>query len=274
MLVFLIGFAVWQPIRQAQAMEEFTQEAPTPLPVVNLAENEMAASQLIERLELFRSDLSDDKKEAIIKLNPEDVNLAIATFEPLKELRGTFHVKSMEDGHANISICYQLNRLPEFLRKEKGGADHRYLVGTMVARPLLSKGELAISVDDLEVPGSEVPEGFMGHFSTLRIFEQYLKHDDIGPVMMKLTSASIEDGNLVLARVPGDPVPDIVSDQDFKKSGGRIMLFIGGAALVFLLLAGTVLFLAYRTQLRKIQAQEANSQLQDDPSSEDENPEV
>ena len=101
----------------------------------------------------------------------------------------------------------------------------------------------------------------MGHFSTLRIFEQSKDHEIIGPVMGMLTSAAIEGDQLVLSRIPGDPIPDVVTDEQFQKSGGKIALFLGGAVVLFLAFAGLVLFVGYRTQLRKIREEEKTNTL-------------
>lgn len=258
-LVFLIGFSVWLPFRQADEIEKFTQETPEPVPALRIPDHEEEATALVERLESFRSSLSDKDAEAEIRLSTRDLNLAIALFEPLEEMRGTFHVDEISDGVIHASICYQLNGRPRLAREGEEGpitSDPRYLVASLNARPVLSKREFVLSVDSLEVPGSEIPEGFMGHFSTLRIFEQSKDDPVIGPVMGILTKAVIEEDQLVLARIPGAPLPDVVTDEEFQKGGGKIAMFLGGAILLFLLFAGLVLFVGYRAQLRKIQQAE------------------
>ncbi len=40
MLVFLIGFSIWTPFRQADEIEKFTQEAPSPVPALSIPELE------------------------------------------------------------------------------------------------------------------------------------------------------------------------------------------------------------------------------------------
>ena len=46
---------------------------------------------LAERLETFRQQLAGDAK-ATLALTPDDINLAIAAYEPFKDLRGTFRI--------------------------------------------------------------------------------------------------------------------------------------------------------------------------------------
>ncbi|MEM1085666.1 MAG: hypothetical protein AAGI48_16275 [Verrucomicrobiota bacterium] len=257
MLLFLIGFSAWTPFRQAAEMEKFTRAEAAPVPV--LSPNETEAEAFHQRLGAFRDAVTKGDEEARLELDIDDLNLAVAVSPALKELRETFHVRAIEDGKLVIDICYQLNGPPRFTKEGEDGwitSDPRYLVGTIYGRPILTKRELVLRVDRLEVPDAEVAEGFMNHFSTLRIFEQSLQDPQIGPVMAKLTAASLEDGALVLARVPGDPVPDVVSDEAFARSGGKIALFLGGAALIFILLAGGLLYVGYRKQLQKLQEAE------------------
>jgi hypothetical protein len=267
MLVFLIGFSIWTPFRQATEIEKFTKSAPEPLPVLSLEAEESDARSLQERLEMFRSDISDESKEARIELSAKDLNLAVAMYPALEELRRSFYVKGIESEDLIIDICYQLNGRPRLAKEGEDGpitADPRYLVGTLHGRPFLSKRELVLNVENLDVPGAEVAEGFMGHFSSLRIFEKSLNDPEIGPVMARLTSAAIQGDKLVLARIPGDPVPDVVTDEVFMKSGGKIALFLGGAALIFIVLAGTLLYLGYRRQLQKLEVDEETNQTSND----------
>ncbi|WP_338686665.1 hypothetical protein [Haloferula helveola] len=255
MLVFLIGFSIWTPLRQADEIEKFTQDKPSPVPSESIEQREDDAKALVERLETFRSQLSDDKTEARIELSADDLNLAVALFEQLEQLRGAFHVREIADEVLKIDICYQLNGRPRLTKEDEEGfvtSDPRYLVGELIATPQLGKRELALRVEDLNVEDAEVAEGFMGHFSTLRIFEQSMQDPAVGPPMAKLTRAEIDGDKLVLARIPGEAVPETVSDEEFREGGGKIAIFLGAAMLVFLILAGTLLFVGYKAQLRKI----------------------
>lgn len=258
-LVFLVGFSLWVPFRQAGEIEKFTRETPAPVPATTLSPGDSAAVDLQKRLESFRDSLAQTGQESRIEFTADDLNHAIALFPQLKELRGTFHVTAIGPDAIEADICYTLNGRPRLARDGEAGpitADPRYLVGRIKLTPMLGKRELAFRVQSLEVPDATVPEGFMGHFSTLRLFERFLDDSAIGPVMAQLTRAEIKDQRLVLSRVPGEPVPDVITDEQARAGGGKVALFIGGAMLCFLLVAGTLLFLGYRAQLRKIVAAE------------------
>lgn len=254
MLVSLIGFTAWMPFRQAAEIEKFTVAAPAPLAVDPIEGNEPKVNDLVARLEAFRNELQGDTgKPARIELSAEDLNLAIAAFTPVEELRKSFRVREITADALVIDICYKLNGRPRLAKDGEDGplaSDPRYLIGTLKGHPQLMRRELVLKVDALEVPGQAVPEGFMNHFSTLRIFEKSLKDPQLGPAMAAMTRATLEDGKMVLARIPGETPPDVVSDADFKKGGGRLITWLGIGACAFLAFAALMVFYGIRRQKR------------------------
>lgn len=255
MLVSLIGFAAWLPFKQASEIEKFTAASPAPLPIEAVEGQEAKVNTLTERLEHFRSELQGDaEKPARIELSPEDINLAIAAYEPGKQLRGSFRVKEITKEALVIDICYKLNGKPRLAKDGEDGpvtSDPRYLIGTLKGHPQLGRRELALHVDSLAVPGGmTVADGFMQHFSSLRILEAYVKDPVLGPAMATLTRAELEPGKLVLSRIPGETPPEVIGDADFRQGGGRVVKWLGIAACVFLAFAGTMVFVGLRRQRR------------------------
>lgn len=259
MLVSLIGFTIWVPFRQATEMEKFTVPAPVPLTVDPIEGNEAKVNDLVARLEAFRNALHGDASlPARLELSTEDLNLAIAAgFPPVEPLRGNFRVREIKDGAMDIDICYKLNGRPRRSRDGEEGfvtSDPRYLVGTLRGTPLLTRREVVLKVDSIEVPGSTVPEGFLNLFSPLRIFEVWMLEEakrpdpQLGPAMAAMTRATLEDGKMVLARIPGEVPPDVVSDADFKKGGGRLITWLGIGACAFLAFAALMVFYGIRRQ--------------------------
>ncbi len=262
-LVFLIGFSIWVPFRQADEIEKFTKKEPVVLPVAPVEGNETAVNALVERFETFRSAATGgEEAEARIELDADDLNLAIAISPALEQLRGSFHVREIRDDKLVIDISYRLNGRPRLAREGEDGpvtSDPLYLVGSIQGRPELMRRELVLKVDSLEVPGSAVPEEFMNHFSTLRIFEASLKDETIGPVMAVLTRAELRDGKMILARIPGETPPETVSDREFRAGGGRVVKILGAGAALFLVFAGLMIFFGLRHQARREREKETNS---------------
>ena len=251
MLIGLIGFTAWMPFRQAAEIEKFTKAAPAPLAVDPIEGNEAKVNALVERLEAFRTELNDAAKPARIEFTADDLNLAIAAFPQVEQLRKSFRVREITADALVIDICYQLNGRPRLAKEGEEGvmaSDPRYLIGTIKGRPQLARRELALQVDALEVPDATVPQGFMDHFSTLRLFERYVKDPVLGPAMAKMTRAEIKDGKMILARIPGENPPEVVSDSTFQQGSQRFLTLLGIVACLFLSFAATMVFLGIRKQ--------------------------
>jgi hypothetical protein len=249
-MVFLIGFSVFTLFRQFSEIAKFTAEAPRPVEVSMLENQEPALNALAERIEAFRQKLAGDE-EATLALTPEEMNLAIAAYPPFKELRGTFRVLDSEQDTLRIAISFPLNGKPRLTRADESGwitSDPRFLNGTLVARPALLKREVVLLLKDLEVPGSTVPREFIEQMSPYRITERYLTHPELGPAMAKLTSVGVADGRLVLSRIPGETPADVITDAQVDRASSRFFTILGVAASLFLIFAGVVIFIGLRAK--------------------------
>ena len=247
-MVFLVVFSVFSLFRQFAEIAKFTGEKPATLEVSQLEDQEAALNDLAVRLESFRQQLTSDG-EAALALTPDEVNLAVAAYEPFKDLRGTFRVISADEGKLRIAISFPLNGKPRLTREGENGwitSDPRFLNGTMVARPALLKRELVLKLDDLEVPGASVPREFIEQMSPYRITERYLMHPVLGPAMEQLTSVEVADGSLRLFRKPGETPADVISEEQVDSAGTRFFLILGAAASLFLVFAGTIIFIGLR----------------------------
>ena len=249
-MVFLVFFSVITLFRQFNEIEKFTADKPQALEVSKLEDQEAALNKLAENLETFRQQLADDE-ETSLALTPDEINLAIAAYEPLKELRGTFRVLAADGETLRIAISFPLNGKPRLARDGEPGwltSDPRYLIGTLVARPALSKREIILRIDNIEVPGATVPREFIGQMSPYRISERYLAHPVIGPAMAALTRVGVEDGRLRLVRIPGEHPADTISDAEVDSAGARFFKVLGVAASLFLVFAGVVIFIGLRAK--------------------------
>ena len=252
-MVFLIVFSVFTLFRQFNEIARFTGTAPVPVEVSALDDREAALNSLAEKIEVFRQQLSGPG-EATLSLDPEEMNLAIAAYESFKDLRGTFRVLAASDGALRIAISFPLNGKPRLTRDGEAGwvtSDRRYLNATMVAKPGLLQREVVLKLDDLLVPSASVPREFIEQMSPYRITERYRADPQIGPAMAKLTRVSVADGKLLLARVPGETPADLITDENVDSASGRLFLFLGIAACLFLMVAGILVFVGLRAKAAK-----------------------
>jgi len=249
-MVFLVVFSVVTLFRQYAEIEKFTADEPRLLEVSNIEDGESTLNDLAERLEEFRQKLAGGA-DATLELTPDEINLAIAAFEPLKELRGTFRVIEADGDALRIAICFPLNGRPRLARDDEPGwitSDPRFLIGTLVAKPALSQREVILRIDEIEVPGAAVPREFIEQMSPYRISERYLDHPVIGPAMAALTRVEVGDGCLGLVRVAGESPADAISDAEVDRAGARLFTILGIAASLFLVFAGVVILTGLRAR--------------------------
>jgi hypothetical protein len=181
------------------------------------------------------------------------MNLAIAAYEPLKDLRGTLRVREIEGDKLRIDISFPLNGKPRLPRDGESGwiiSDRRYLNATLVARPILLSREPVLRIENIEVPGADVPEEFIQQMSPYRIAERYKEHAAIGPAMAKLTRVTLADGRLEFSRVKGENPEDHISNADVDRGSTKFFTVFGIVASLFLAFAGTVIILGLRAKKR------------------------
>ena len=249
-MVFLVGFSIVTLYRQFNEIAKFTAEKPVVITVSPTEGQEAALNALAERLETFRQKLAGEE-EASLALTPDEINLAIAAYEPFKDLRGTFRIDSVEDDTLKIAISFPLNGKPRLTRDGETGwitSDSRFLNGTLVAKPALLKREVVLRIEDIKVPGATVPREFIEQMSPYRITERYLSDPVLGPAMAKLTRVGLADGKLVFTRLPGEIPADVIGKEQVDSAGSRLFLILGIVACVFLMFAGIVVFIGLRAK--------------------------
>ncbi len=247
-MVFLIAFSTLTLFRQYDAIAKFTDEAPRALEVTALDGKEGEINALARKLEVFRQHLLE-AEEARLELTPDELNLAVAVYEPFKELRGTFRIESCEGERMRIGISFPLNGKPRLADEGESGwiaSDMRYLNATVVAEPCLLKQEVVLRLHEIQVPDREVPVEFVQQMSPYRLMERYLTDATLGPAMAGLTSVAIVDGKLVLAKVPGEKPVDAFSQEEVEHGVSRLLKILGTVACLFLVFAGTVVFIGLR----------------------------
>ncbi len=255
-MVFLIGFSVLTLFRQFKEIAKFTDVKPAPVETTALESRESELKSLAERVKNFRQQLASEE-DAKLALTASDLNLAIAAYEPFKELRGTFRITTIGDGKLRAAISFPLNGKPRLTRKGESGwitSDSRYLNGTLVTLPQLLKGEVVLSVETIEVPNKTVATGFIDQMSPYRITERYLTDQMIGPAMAKLTRVEITGENLILSRSRGELPADTITPTQVDAASTRLFTTLGIAAVVFLAFVAAVILIGMRAKQRKNQA--------------------
>lgn len=252
-MVFLIGFSVSVLFRQSNEIEKFTGEKPVPVKVTSLDDREAELNRLAEKLETFRLAVSDGKS-ATMELTAEEMNLAIAVYEPFRDLRGMLRVASISPEEMHLEISFQLNGRPRLSKEGEGGwitSDPRYLNGIMVAKPGLLNKEVVLQISAIEVPGKTVAEGFLGQMSPYRIAERYAGKEGIGSVMADLSSVELGEGFIRFVKTAGVTPKDTITNAQVDQASQRLFTFFAVAACLFLLFVAVVIFVGLRLKKRR-----------------------
>jgi hypothetical protein len=247
-MLFLIGFSISVLFRQSNEIAKFTDDKPALVDVSPLEDREAELNRLAEKLESFRL-AAGDGETATLELTPEEMNLAIAAYEPFKDLRGMLRVASITPKEIRLEISFQLNGRPRLSKEGEGGlitSDPRYLNGIMVAKPGLLNKELVLQVSDIEVPGKTVAKGFLGQMSPYRIAERYAGKEGIGSVMSELTSVELADGAVRFVKTAGITPKDTITNAQVDSASQRLFMFFAVAACLFLVFVAVVIFVGLR----------------------------
>lgn len=253
-MVFLVSFSVYALFKQFSEIAKFTQETPAEIEVVSLEDREADLNRLAEKLETFRLAVSDGKS-SVLELDIEEINLAIAAYEPFRDLRGTMQVLEISPEEMRLGISFQLNGKPRISKEGESGlmsSDPRYLNGVLVATAGLLQGEIVLQISDIEVEGAEVPKEFIAQMSPYRIAERYIGSEGIGKTMEGLTDVKLGDGRVRFIKEEGVIPADTITNEQVDLMSQKLFTVFGIAASGFLLLVGIVLIVGMR--LKKARA--------------------
>lgn len=227
-MIGLVGWTLYTLNFQAKAIAGFTDETPKPTPLAPTTDT-AAIGELETKLRAFSTAVQAGESTTLT-LTTDDLNLAIATYDRLEELRETFYVQELRaDGSMLIQISFPLGKAPFKDRIN-------ILNGTMEARPLLIDGEPILRVEKITPSRGEVPAPFLEHFSPYRLFERYMEDDQIlSPILAQMDSLEIKSTQLIITADP-DAAPVEVSEDEFKDGAKRtLLLFMSISSIVLML---------------------------------------
>jgi hypothetical protein len=252
-LVFLISFSVFVLFQQFNHISKFTEEKPVKVRVDPLENRETELNELAQKIERFRI-LVMDGKSAVLELNPNELNLAIATYDALKDLRGDLRVSEITNEQIKFDISFELNGKPRLGRKGESGlvtSDPRYLNGVMITKPALLNKEVVLRVQDIVANHANVPTDFIEGFSPYRIASKYVGDTEIGIVMSEITNVELGDGVIRFVKEEGKIPKDTFTNEQVDKSSQRLFKFLGIAASIFLFFAAVIIFVGMRAKKRR-----------------------
>ena len=234
-ILVLISSAAYFLKKQTSSFVEFTEEEAKPTPILKLEGREQAVNSLSNRLRHFAHEI-ENKRAAEIELSAEDLNLAVAQFDDLKNFRGQLSIESITPDLISGQIHFPLSstkELPEFVcsllsieRRDNN------INGTFTAKPLLTSGKLIFNLETLTPSKGEMPEAFFEGISRIMISGELKEEDALQLQLNKLTGASLKDGFFVLAYSPEATPPDALIESDKLADKAKQFAALGAVILI------------------------------------------
>ena len=248
-MLFLVGFVIWNLFKLDSEISKFTSDEAIPTPVSSLLDNTKSLNTLEAKFNNFETTAAKGTEEVALSLSAEEINLAIAAYEPFESLRKTFWVKEIKDGRLHIQISYPMRGKPM-------SDEFRYLNGTQVALPKLLDGEIILQIEQVLVTDATVPKGFLGQLSPHRITAPYKEHEVLGPWMAKLTTVTIVGDQIVLTLNPLVERAPQGDATDMPTAIRRSLLLFGSLLGLLVITLALFFFLRAKKRARTLPPQE------------------
>ncbi|MBI1319421.1 MAG: hypothetical protein GC168_10815 [Candidatus Hydrogenedens sp.] len=187
-------YVVWS--MSGAFFENFTQEAPRPLPPITMPQEQQAA--LIAQVNAFAESLESGTAVEPLRLSADDINVLLAHFGADAPLFAqNIHVTIDDDLlKADVSIP----------TKAFGLAAGRFINGTGVFNVRLENGDMAVYLQDLTVGSVSIPEAALAAFRQENLAAEAAKTPEARRLISRMESITVSNGEIVLTpRTGGNP---------------------------------------------------------------------
>ena len=182
-----------------QLREQYTDDAPVELPVVDMGPEELKA--LIERTDAFSQSMEDDLPSAPLTLTQDEINALIQNHSDLEKFNGRVYIE-IEDDELTGQVSAPLDIIPGF-----GG---RYFNGSATFDVSIRNGRLSVFVESAVLKGESVPDEVMREFRKQDLAESLSNDSNFDELVSKIDSLVIEDG--VVTITPANLKEDTAAD--------------------------------------------------------------
>lgn len=174
-------------------MEDYTGTEPLDLPVVQMPDDQV--QRVIEQVDSFKYAVQEGNPTEPLVLTGDEINAVIQHHPDFQGISDKVYVTLGEDkidGQISIPLSGMVPM-----------GEGRYLNGSASFSVTLASGRLMVFLESLEVGEKEVPAQLMSELGKKNLAEDAASNPDIGPVIEKLDSINIADGQLTIkARAP------------------------------------------------------------------------
>jgi hypothetical protein len=185
-----IFYAIWAGIRQDRDIAKFTTDQRMELPDEPGTPEQVAAVRA--KLDGFKKTIRESKP-ASLELNVADLNILVRNETALIEIREMVYFEAITAGEITGRIAMPLRRLAFW--------KPCFLNGTFTMKVEAAPGQLFLRLEELNVPGKEIPPGFIERIAQDDLLNPY-KNDDNEDIYLTIQSATSMDGSVTIESKP------------------------------------------------------------------------
>jgi hypothetical protein len=213
-VVILVSLTAWSLYRGAsQIVEQYAEDAPAPIPVVERPAPEVDAIK--GRIDTFSDALADGKAAEPLALSADEINAVIAS---VPEFKGLFAVDLSGD-KLRGKLSLPLDRLGFPIGTLFPG---KFLNGTATLDARVVDGRPVVTIDAIEARGKPVPDEFLKSIRGQNLFADIEKDPKMAASIGRLESIAVKDGKLILTpRPPAKPEPPAKPDEPARPAEAK-----------------------------------------------------
>lgn len=196
---FIILWSLYSGLKQSWEIDTFTETNAPPLAAVEVGETQKTSIRT--KLDAF-AQVAKVGKPVTLTLSLEELNavLVLAGESGVADYRGMLRFTGIDAPAQKLKadIRWQMNNLP-FVQ-----AAERFLVGQATFKPVIENNALELHIEDLNVPGKTVSEGFLRHLRGWPWLNLAKLKPEISAPLAKVTKVEFSADGMLLVLHCGD----------------------------------------------------------------------
>lgn len=166
-----------------QLREQYTDDAPVELPVVDMGPEKLEA--LIERADAFSQNLRDDEPGAALTLTQDEVNALFQNHPDLEKFAGRVYI-TIEDDELTGQVSAPLDMFPGF--------SGRYFNGSATFNVAITNGRFSVFVESAMLKGEPIPQTFIEGIRDQDLAQNLQQDPEFTELVEKIDSLVVADG--------------------------------------------------------------------------------
>ncbi len=194
LLAIVGGYFAYRGIKGlvSRLTEEYTSAQPIELPVIEFTEAE--ASAVMDRVKSFTDAINQNVSTQPLVLTSREINILINDHPDWKKLAGKVFV-DIEGDRIKGQISLPLGEAGSMF-------EGRYSNGSAVFNISMQSDRLLLFLDSATVGDKSIPDEIMNSIRSRNLAEDAYKNPDVAPVLEKIESITVRDGNLIIVPKP------------------------------------------------------------------------